>query len=297
MRKPLLIVLIAAIVVFIGSSLVLYQKLQQRTAEYTTLQADEQATRQRYNDAINEIAAIQDSLDAIVLGEDGARALATELGAEKSLSQARGEEALARISMIKAGIERARDRIQALEAQLQESNVKTAGLEKMVHNLRKAVAEKEEIIVQLTQRVEELQTQVTGLTAEVQAGQQTIQLQAVTIQSQAMQIEDTRRALGTVYYTIGEKDELKDAGIIVGKGGILGLGKTWKPSGQIDETRFTPLDTDQERVIRIPAEEARIISAQPLASYELQPVGDQLELRILDPQAFRTVKHVIIMTD
>jgi predicted nucleic acid-binding Zn-ribbon protein len=284
------------IVVLGGTAAVLYQRLQQRSADYTALQADEQATRDRYSRAIEEIAAIQDSLNAIVLGDEGARALADQLEAEKSLSQTRGDQAMARIASIRAGLERAKHRIQELDAEVQEGGVKIAGLEKMIQNLRRSVAEKEELIVQLTHRVEALQTQVAGLEAEVEEGNQTIEAQAVTIEYQAVAIDNTRRELGTVYYAIGTKKELKSAGLIVAKGGLLGIGRTLEPSGQIDQTMFTPMDTDRDTVIHIPAEKARVLSDQPPLSYELQKVGEQMELHILDPRAFRMVKHVIIMT-
>ncbi len=196
---------------------------------------------------------------------------------------------MARISIIKAGIERTKDKIQDLDAKLQKSGVKIAGLDRMIQNLRKSVAEKEALVAQLTQRVGALETQVTGLVADVQENKQTIQAQAVTI-------EDSRRELGTIYYTIGSRKDLLTAGLIVAKGGVLGLGRTLKLTGQIDENKFTALDTDQQTVIYIPSAKANVLSDQPPASYELQLVGGQLELHILDPKTFRTVKHVVIMT-
>jgi predicted nucleic acid-binding Zn-ribbon protein len=288
MRKIVLIALAAGVVLLAGVSLMLNQKLQLSRSEYTALEADEQATRSRYGAALEEIAAIQDSLNAIVLGEDGLKALETELDREKDLSQGRGDAAIARIEAIKAGIERTKAKIEELEDKLQAGGVQMAGLQKMITGLRRTVAEKETQIGLLTARVDSLQTQVTGLEAEVQQ-------HSATIQAQAVAIEDKRRELGTVYYTIGSKKELKAAGVIVSKGGVLGLGKTIEPSGQIDESLLTPLDTDQQTVIHIPSKKAKLLSDQPPASYELQAVGEELELRILDPRLFRTVKHVIIM--
>jgi len=296
MRKPVLYVLDALVLIFLVASGMLYQKLQQRNTAYTALQADEQAARDRYSEAISEIAAIQDSLNAIVLGEDGAAALKTQLDAETSLSRDRGDAAKIRIAEIKAGIERARQRIQSLEAQLKESGIKVAGLEKMIKNLRGTIVEKETMIAALNQRVDELQTEVVGLHTTVAVREETIVAREATIQTQVEKLEESRRALGTIYYTIGSKKELKESGTIVATGGVLGLGKTLRPSGSIDPALFTPMDTDQETSILIPAEEARVLTDQPLSSYTLELVGGQLELRILDPQAFRAVKHVIILT-
>ena len=304
MRKSVLTILIIVLVLLLGASGTFYSKLKTSRANYAALQTEEQATRDRYGMAINEIATIQDSLNAIVMGADGAAALKTELDAERNLSQDRKDAALERISEIKAGIERARSRIQELEDNLAASDVKIAGLEKMIGNLRSSISEKETMVAQLTVRVSELQTQVAGLNAEVQQNKQVIQAQTTTIQShestiqtQVVKLEDTRRALGTIYYTIGSKDDLKEAGSIVSTGGFLGLGKTVRPSGKLNLGQFTALDTDKENTILIPADEAKVVSDQPLGSYSLELAGeDQMQLRILDPQAFRTVKHLIIVT-
>ncbi len=296
MRRHLWIPLLVLAVVLAGVAVKLDQNLDRSRTEFAALQADEAATRERYGQAIGEIAAIQDSLDAIVVGDDGTRRLEEQLDAERSLTRERSDETMDRIAVIRAGVERAKVRIEDLEARLKASDVKVAGLEKLVQNLRASVAEKEAVIAQLTTRVDELQTQVAGLTTKVQEGEQLIEAQAVTIETQTAAIEDRRRELGTVYYTIGTKKELKEAGLVVSKGGILGLGKTLQLSGQFDGTDFTPLDTDKETVIHIAADEVRLLSDQPVTSYALVPVGEEFELHILDPVAFRAVKHVVIMT-
>ena len=77
--------------------------------------------------------------------------------------------------------------------------------EKMVARLRTNLAEKE--------------TQVAALTTQVHTLENEVQVQAADI-------ETKRRELGTIYYTIGTKKDLTDAGLVVAKGGVLGIGKT-----------------------------------------------------------------------
>ena len=117
-----------------------------------------------------------------------------------------------------------------------------------------------------------------------------------TLRTRDTQIEDKRRELATVYYVVGNKKQLRDSGIIEAKGGVLGLGKTIMPSRTPNLTAFVPLDTDEETVIRIPTEKARLISAQPAGSYELRPVAGQMELHIINPTEFRKVKQVVILS-
>jgi len=67
MRKPVQILLYLVMAVLLGAIVVSYQKYRKAQADYVGLRVEEQATRTRYEEAISEMAAIQDSLDAIVV--------------------------------------------------------------------------------------------------------------------------------------------------------------------------------------------------------------------------------------
>jgi uncharacterized coiled-coil protein SlyX len=288
MKKVVLPILAAITVVSLGVAFSFNQKLTQSRADFAMLQAEEQATNARYSAAIEEVASIQQSLSEIDLGEQGTQALQSALAQETSLTEDRGEQTMARIAEIKAGVERANARIRELDEQVKAGDIKVAGMEKLIAGLRRSVAEKEEQITQLVARVDELQTQVVGLETEVA-------FMDVELQQKSSSLEESRRELGTVYYVVGTRKELSNAGIIESKGGILGIGKTVKPTGNFDDRQFTALDTDFASVIPVAAEEAKVVSAQPVDSYALADNGDGIELRILDPEAFRAVKHVIIV--
>lgn len=283
MRKPVLFGMAAVIVLLLGVSAVLYQKYQASTTSYTALQTDADQTRTRYGEAINDIASIQDSLNAIVPGGSTVELVPGESPAT------RGDAALARISLLRAGIERTKGRIRQLDANLKASGVKVAGLQKLLANLRTSLADKESLVATLSGRVDSLQTVNTGLATVVEQSQE-------TISTQAQNLEEKRRELGTVYYAIGSKKDLAASGVIVASGGVLGMGKTLEPAPRFDESHFTAMDTDAQTVITIPSAKARVLSAQPATSYELQLVDGQMQLHILDPRMFRTVRHVVILT-
>ena len=288
MKKILIPVLVVIAVLSLGVTLSFNQKLKQSRAEYVALQGEEQATNARYAAAIEEVASIQQSLSEIDLGEQGTQALESELAREQSLSEDRGEQTMARIAEIRDGVERADARIRELDEKVKAGDIKIAGLEKLISGLRRNVAEKEQQITQLVARVDELQVQVVGLETEVAVKEETIQRQTGTL-------EESRRQMGTVYYVVGTKKELSNAGIIESKGGVLGIGKTLRPTGNFDDRQFTAIDTDHASVIPVDADEARVVSAQPLDSYALAANGSGIELKILNPAAFRAVKHVIIV--
>jgi len=277
------------VVALLATTGMYYQKYQTATAGVAQATNDGMELKNRYGQAINEIAMIQDSLNAIVLGEQGANQLQSSLATEQQLSRSHGDEALARIAVLKAGIERTKEKITELDARLKKSGVKVSGLEKMIAGLKRNVADREAQVSQLTDQVATLESQVSTLSTDVAQKQETIAQQTLTI-------DDKTRELGTVYYMVGSKKDLTSAGVVEARGGVLGMGKTLKPSGGGNEANFTALNTDNETVIHIPAAKAQVLSAQPPSSYTLELVDGKMELRIIDPQAFRTVKHVVIMT-
>ncbi|MEO5987576.1 MAG: hypothetical protein ABIU54_02375 [Candidatus Eisenbacteria bacterium] len=289
MRKIVIVSLSVLTAALLVSTVVMYRNNQATTASLTELQSSEDKARSRYGDAVNAIAEIQDSLAAVSLGEGSLKLFSDKAQGERLLSENRGDEALARIALLKAGISRTKERIAKLESSLSKSGTKVAGLNRMMASLKRTVAEREALVAELTGRVTMLQTQVTGLTAEVAVNQD-------SIRAQRMALETRRREMGTVYYAFGSKKQLTSAGIVVAKGGVLGLGKTIKPSGVIAPSMFTAIDTDEQQVIMIPAAKATVISAQPSSSYQLTAVDGQIMLRIIDAAQFRAVKHLVIMT-
>jgi len=276
MLNPLKVVLIAGLVLFAGVSAMLFQKYHQSQTAMANLQSEDEATRGRYAEAIGSIAAIQDSLNSIVLGDENVKLTPSGYQTEHNLSRSEGDQVLDRISELRAGIERSKARIEELDRNLKKSGMKIEGLEQMLASLRKTVAKKEEMIAQLTTQVDSLHTEVNGLTASV---------------------EEQRQELGTIYVVMGTKKELTNSGAAVATGGVLGLGKTLKASGHVDEAAATTMDTDQQITLEIPAKKAQVLTPQPPSSYQLEPLGDHIVLRILDPKEFRKVRQLVIVTE
>jgi len=275
MRNPVRIVLSVALAVFVVASVVLFQKYHESQAAMMSLQSEDEATRGRYAEAIGSIAAIQDSLKTIVLGNEYVKLTPTGYETEHAVSQTQSDQVLDRISELRAGIERSKARIEELDKNLKKSGMKIDGLEHMIASLRKTVVKKEQMIADLTAQVDSLHTQVYDLTASN---------------------EQQRQELGTIYMLMGSKKDLTESGAVVAKGGVLGLGKTLKASGEVNQYMATSIDTDQQLTVSIPAKKAQVLTAQPPASYTIEPDGDHLVLRILDPKEFRKVRQLVIVT-
>ena len=289
MRKPVLIALIAVIVVLAVVAAVFIVRYQKTSAEYTNMRLQEETARVGYSEAFSAITEIQDSLNAISVGDTTVQMLSKGAQSELKVTEAVRRQALDRINVLNASLLRNKEKIRKLEASLRKSGVRAAGLEKMIVTLKETMAQKEALVAQLTGQVDSLQTAVTGLTTEVKQGQE-------TIRAREQSIEEKRSELATILYVIGSKKELSDLGVIAAKGGVIGMGKTLEVTGRYNESHFTSLDTDQESIIPTAAAKVQVVSAQSPASYELKPVAGLMELHILDPKEFRKVKHVVIMT-
>jgi len=281
MRKPLGIGLAVVVAVLLVTAGVLFTNYQKTSKELTASKAAEAQVQDRYAQTMTAIAEIQDSLNAIALGDTGVGVQPWKIVSGQEQGP-RGQEALDRIAVLRSSIERSRARIQDLEDDLEKSGNRIAGLERVVGGLKRTLAEKEEMVALLGARVEALQTQVAGLETIVEETRDTL--------------ESKRRELATVYYAVGKKSDLEKAGIVKEKGGILGIGQTLVPVAGAPETAFTPLDTDAETMIWTGASKARVLSAQPEGSYELRPVAGRLELHIINPTEFRKVRRLIILT-
>ena len=170
-----------------------------------------------------------------------------------------------------------------------KSGIRVARLDDMIGTLKRTLAEKEMFVARLSGTVDSLRTEMAGLTTAYQESQ-------VALAARDQTIEERRRELATVYYIIGKKKELKTAGVIVARGGLLGLGGTLIPSGHLDEKTSRVLDTDEDLVIPTQSPKARVLTAQPPSSYELKLVDGRMELHILNARLFRRVRQLIIVT-
>lgn len=283
MKKPLQITLIVAVVALAGVCAVLFSQNQQTARRLAATETAEGEIRDRYGATIEAIAEIQDSLSALALEETGAR-----LAPAGERTAANTEDALARIAALRSSIDASKARINKLEADLKASGDKSAGLSKLIVNLRRSVSEKEQQVAMLSSRVDSLNTEVSGLTVAVAQKDDTLKTRTV-------QLEQKRRDIATIWYVMGTKEELEDAGVIETKGGVLGIGKTVVPSPNPNAGVFMGLDTDRLDVIHIPYAKAKVVSAQPVNSYELRALDGAMELKILDPVEFRRIRQVVIL--
>jgi uncharacterized coiled-coil protein SlyX len=289
MRNPAIPLLVVALLLLGGASAWLLVQNRDSKLAYQDLSAAEESSRQSYNRTLDAIAEIQDSLDSITPRDSAFQVVPGSLATEQEMAGPDSRRALEHIAQLRASIERNRERIRQLEATLAKEGEHVAGLRRMVANLNRDLGERQRAIDEMSARVEALQNQVVTLETEVQQGRDTLVVREATL-------EDRRRELATVQCLVGTKKELTAQGAVVAKGGLLGIGKTLMPTGHLPEGAGIVLDTDVSTVVRTDAAKARVLTPQPASSYELKVVDGRVELHILDPEAFRKVRQLVIVT-
>jgi uncharacterized coiled-coil protein SlyX len=289
MRNAVVFILVVVILTLIGTSAVLYQSNRTASAQVAEMQTASVEADARYGRVFDAIAEIQDSLEVIAKADAEVQLLSEQLETEQGMNAPTEREALERIESIKAGIGRTKDRIGDLEADLKKSGIKVASLNKMINGLKGTVSEQEASIANLNTEVSTLQTKVTDLETTVQTSQDELRATNEVL-------DEKNRESRTIYYLVGNKKELEEAGAIEAKGGFIGIGKTVKPTGAFPTGKFTSLDTDNERVVTTRAEKAQVLTSQTASSYELREVDGQMQLHIIDPVEFSKVKYLLIMT-
>ncbi len=289
MRKPFVPILVAAILLLAGLSGWLLLQNRDAGARYRELSAAETASRDSYNRTLDAIAEIQDSLDAIVPRDGSFQPVTGSLATEQEMAGPDGRRALERIATLRASIERSRDRIEKLQGDLHRTGVHVSSLKRMVANLNRTLDERQKALDEMSAQVQQLQGTVSTLETAVQDSRDTLLVRDATL-------EEKRHELATVYCLVGTRQELAKQGAIVATGGFLGLGKTLQPTGHLPEGASLQLDTDVSTVLPVNAAKARVLTPQPASSYEMKMVDGRMELHILDPEAFRTVRQLVIVT-
>ncbi len=190
------------------------------------------------------------------------------------------------IESIGASLKENRKKISDLQARLKGSKSELASLNTLVENLRTSLKEREEAIAAL-------ETRVKGLEADVAA-------QSITIADQNNTIAQQKKEIGTGYYIIGTREELREKGIIEDEGGFLWglLGSTTTLSSGVDQSLFTPISKMDDKVLHVNGEIDEILPRRQDAFFTTTPAGEfSSDLAIVEPNGFWESNYLVIVVN
>lgn len=264
---------------------------EQLKKEAETLKGQVQSTGALNAEAQATLDEVQKSLEELRAKE--LKAVRTSIAiAQEGKASGKREELKAEIAEIRKAVQLNLEKLAMVTRQKNEAE-KKAGvlgarvtvLEKLVAELKSSLEEKEAMLVELEQKVLQLQKTTEELKQ--------------TVAEKETEIVDTQQKLATAYVVVGTKKELEKAGLIEKKGGVLGLGGSWKQTGKFDENLFRKIDVRTETEVTFPAplKKIRILTQHPKESFELtdQPPS-WTRLKILDAAVFwKGSRYLIVL--
>ncbi len=205
---------------------------------------------------IKSFNEIQDNLDSIKM-----KAKIMSLG---SGAEGRDKKAMiiADMHFIADLMMKNKEELDKMKSKLAGSGVKNAELEKMIAHLTQELTEKDADIAALSSKLAEANA---NLKAEMRKFDDSMKV----INSQHQVIAEQN----TVYYAMGTTKELKNKGVIVKKGGVLGIGGTETLKSNTNTSYFTSADMYSVHSIPLFSKLDKIITSHPTGSYTIK--GDK----------------------
>lgn len=256
--------------------------------------------------ALEESNRLKDSLLAVIFSSDsvltdidakisGVKGLKTGVTPQVAGEQPSGGQAEYR-RMVAARVAEVTEQLRRAQARLASDRQRIRELTQGNTALQREIEAWERTVANYAARIDRQQAEIDSLQAQI----------AVLSQEKAV-LEDTLSVMtereNTVYYVVGTKDELKAKGLVKSGGGLLGIGKSWKPASPGEAAAFVRADLRQLHEIPLPRtdREYRIVSQQPLwATDSTTRKKDKFKgsIRLTDPRAFWAAsRYLIVMED
>lgn len=194
------------------------------------------------------------------------------------------------MQLLKELLERQRARIDSMADSLAAYGDRTAELQRIVLFLSEQLREKEAelarlqgVVVQQRKEIKRLESEAVELKVNIDTLKRTVELQEEIMEVQDQVIHET-------YLRIGNKKELKKAGIL--KTNFWGETAL---NGDVDLSQFVKVDIREFTEIEIEAKSVSILTPVPPSSYRLTKSKNSIKIEILAPTEFWSLSNYLII--
>ncbi|MHC1739082.1 MAG: hypothetical protein AB9882_13835 [Ignavibacteriaceae bacterium] len=283
------------------------ETIKRLEAENKELKNNEENKNQFIEDMATTLNGIQDTLGIIqqLINRENISIQLIEKSNEmgKQIQKTQKEEIMSSLQLIADDLRVKQKNIASLNRKLKDSNFRISGLEKLLSNYEGVIKKNQEEIASMQVKIGELEQQNQQLMVQnKELSKSNVEL-GETVQKTKTELTQLTRTSNTVYYKIGNDDDLVDGGYIVKSGGVIGIGRTMQLAPNISPTKFSEeIDLSDENQIVINKNIDAIDKLVPQrddASYALTSRGpNSTLLQIKDKAAFLKVsKYLIIVID
>ena len=179
-----------------------------------------------------------------------------------------------------------------------DNRMQSAQFKKRLSAMQKELKEKSKVIDDLYRQIEEKDAQISRQTKQIASLDEivsTLKEEVTTLSNEGKELKakvaDQEEAIYTVYYIVGTKKELIEAGVMT-KGGLF---KSSKVSYQAEKDAFVKIDLRAISEINTNASKAKVMSVHPKGTYAFVETDGEMVLNISNPQEFwEQTKYLVI---
>jgi hypothetical protein len=210
---------------------------------------------------------------------------------QRALMLARIKEITDRVNEAESRLAASRSRVAKLTGDNASLTAQLAQYDSTITAFKAIIDNQKAEIASLNQQVSSLKGENTQLKGE--RAVLTTEKEVLTSEKSALTVERN-----TVYYVIGTKDALRKKGIILKKGGLLGLGATDLPATSLNPADFTSIDKTKTPEIALPNADKtyRVLSRQDLGATD-KPLkgGYKSAIKITNAEQFWGASKFLII--
>lgn len=177
-----------------------------------------------------------------------------------------------------------KEQLAIMKRRLAASGSKNAELQKMIEHLNEQITEKDSEIASLQSQLSATNASLKAEMDKFNDSMQVIARQHATIAEQNM-----------VYYAIGTAKELKNKGVIMKEGGVLGVGGAEQLKPNTNITYFTSADYHSITALPLYSKFDKIITSHPNGSYRISGSNQSDSLIITDQKLFWSESKYLVV--
>jgi len=210
---------------------------------------------------------------------------------DPEISKDKKTEILKEIGLIRELIDQNKKKLASLNTQLRNSGIKIAGMQSQVDSLTAHIVESDKYMTDLKAELVDRNFEIGQLNEKVSTME-------VAISDSSSKIGRQTEEMNKAFVVSGTYKDLKEKGLLIKEGGVLGLGKreSLQENFKNDEL-FTRIDITKTRTIQVNSKAAKLVTEHPANSYEM--VKDDADhiayIEIKDPANFWKISKYAVV--
>jgi hypothetical protein len=211
---------------------------------------------------------------------------------DPEISKDKKAEILKELAYVKGMIDSNKKKLSALNSQLRNSGIKIASLQNQIDTLNASIAKRDSDMAMLRTDLENRNIEIGQLNEKVGN-------MKTAILNDSAKISEQTAEINKAYVVSGTYKALKEKGVLVKEGGVLGLGKKESLQENFkDDNLFTQVDITKTKTIPVNSKSAKLVTEHPSSSYKM--VKDESNkniayIEIEDPATFwKLSKYAVV---